>query len=53
MSGGAYAAFRAALEAGRGSTVVRERVAALDTPVGAFRQLTGAAPAKALLQISQ
>jgi anthranilate synthase component 1 len=34
-----FAGFRAALEAGRGQVVVRERVADLETPVGAFLNL--------------
>lgn len=49
MSGGGFAAFRAALEAGRGQILVRERVADLDTPVGAFLKLTGGAQANAFL----
>jgi anthranilate synthase component 1 len=49
MSGMGFAAFRAALEAGRGSILVRERVADLDTPVGAFLKLTGGAQANAFL----
>jgi anthranilate synthase component 1 len=40
---------RAALEAGRGAILVRERVADLDTPVGAFLKLTGGAQAHAFL----
>ncbi|MBR0672768.1 anthranilate synthase component I [Neoroseomonas soli] len=44
-----FAAFRAALEAGRGTILVRERVADLDTPVGAFLKLTGGAQANAFL----
>lgn len=44
-----FAAFRQALEAGRGSILVRERVADLDTPVGAFLKLTGGAQANAFL----
>ena len=35
MSGTDFAAARAALEAGQGTVLVRERVADLDTPVGA------------------
>jgi len=34
-----FAAFRAALDAGRGQILVRERVADLETPVGAFLKL--------------
>jgi anthranilate synthase component 1 len=34
-----FAAFRAALDAGRGQVLVRERVADLDTPVGAYLKL--------------
>ena len=49
MNGGGFAAFRAALEAGRGQILVRERVADLDTPVGAFLKLTGGAQANAFL----
>ena len=44
-----FAALRAALEAGRGGILVRERVADLDTPVGAFLKLTGGAQANAFL----
>lgn len=44
-----FASFRAALDAGRGSIVARERVADLDTPVGAFLKLTGGAQANAFL----
>jgi len=49
MSTTGFAAFRAALAAGRGGIVVRERVADLDTPVGAFLKLTGGAQANAFL----
>lgn len=49
MSGTDAAAVRAALEAGRGGILVRERVADLDTPVGAFLKLTGGAQANAFL----
>ncbi|WP_137125231.1 anthranilate synthase component I [Roseomonas sp. HF4] len=49
MNGTGFAALRAALEAGRGSILVRERVADLDTPVGAFLKLTGGAQANAFL----
>ena len=49
MSSGGFAAFRAALEAGQGQILVRERVADLETPVGAFLKLTGGAQANAFL----
>jgi anthranilate synthase component 1 len=49
MSGHDHAAARAALEAGQGTILVRERVADLDTPVGAFLKLTGGAQANAFL----
>lgn len=49
MSGTDAAAVRAALAAGRGGILVRERVADLDTPVGAFLKLTGGAQANAFL----
>ena len=49
MSGTDFAAARAALEAGHGTVLVRERVADLDTPVGAFLKLTGGAQANAFL----
>jgi anthranilate synthase component 1 len=49
MSADGFAAFRAALAAGRGGIVVRERVADLDTPVGAFLKLTGGAQPNAFL----
>ncbi len=49
MSGTDPAAVRATLEAGRGGILVRERVADLDTPVGAFLKLTGGAQANAFL----
>ncbi|MBR0682425.1 anthranilate synthase component I [Roseomonas eburnea] len=44
-----FASVRAALDAGRGAILVRERVADLDTPVGAFLKLTGGAQANAFL----
>jgi anthranilate synthase component 1 len=49
MSGTDAASVRAALAAGRGGILVRERVADLDTPVGAFLKLTGGAQANAFL----
>jgi anthranilate synthase component 1 len=49
MSGTDRAAVRAALAAGHGGILVRERVADLDTPVGAFLKLTGGAQANAFL----
>jgi len=49
MSSPDYSAFRAALEAGQGQILSRERVADLDTPVGAFLKLTGGAQANAFL----
>ncbi len=48
--GGGFAAFRAALEAGRGHAVVRERVADLETPVGAFLKLAHGQPYAFLLE---
>lgn len=49
MSSPEFSAFRAALEAGLGQIVWRERVADLDTPVGAFLKLTGGAQPNAFL----
>ena len=49
MSGAGFAAFAAALDAGHGQILFRERVADLDTPVGAFLKLTGGAQANAFL----
>jgi anthranilate synthase component 1 len=49
MSGTDATSVRAALAAGRGGVLVRERVADLDTPVGAFLKLTGGAQANAFL----
>ena len=49
MNDASFAAFRNALAAGRGTIVVRERVADLDTPVGAFLKLTGGAQPNAFL----
>ncbi|WP_229678091.1 anthranilate synthase component I [Caldovatus sediminis] len=45
-----FAAFRAALEAGRGQILVRERVADLETPVGAFLKLAHGRPNAFLLE---
>jgi len=45
-----YASFRAALEAGRGQVLTRERVADLETPVGAYLKLAGAQPNAFLLE---
>jgi anthranilate synthase component 1 len=45
-----YAAFAAAHEAGRGQVLFRERVADLDTPVGAFLKLAEGRPNTFLLE---
>jgi anthranilate synthase component 1 len=45
-----FAAFRDGLLAGRGQVIFRERVADLDTPVGAFLRLVGTRPNAFLLE---